>query len=474
MDARTPRRTHAKLTPHVAARPEGGFVLVPAWAFVGAWWALRTRELRPVDLRVWLASFEAVARRCGARKGCRAAYSTGELRTLVAAGSDRTVRESLKRLGRVGLLAWRGDGPGHAARVEEVVLARPGPMLNALGKVAMPARRVPVPRRLVRELCRATSATLLATAFGHLVRCLFNRRRSCASGGLCKASWIAEVFGISTRSVKRCRARLVAWGLLATEHAPQRVMNRHGGWSAWNLRWKASGRPGSAKACGVVSGAALSPPVAVSRRRLSPPKETSNSLSGSEHQQPGGGRGVPRRVCVRSGDGARVSRGVKPEEGADTPRTLGSLGHVRPEELAKVSGLVRVYRRATAAGLVSRSEAGVLRLVAAASHARRVACRNPAGLFATVVRRGLWSFIAGEDEDRARAAARAVWGVVRSRMPSRAPTKSERNREAGCDGPELPPEEVRRLVMESLAASETLVRPPHLIRNSNAVPDRCS
>lgn len=415
MEALRHQRSSPRLMPELAARPEGGFVLVPAWAFVGAWWASRTRELRPLDLRVWLASFEAVARRCGAWNGCRVAYSTGELRELTGAASDRSVRESLRRLERTGLLTWRHTGVEHAATVEEVALAQPGPMLDALGLVATPTRRVPVPRRLVRELCRATSATLLATAFGHLLRCLFNRRRSCASGGLCKASWVAEVFGISERSVKRCRARLTSLGVLRTAVAPQRVMNRHGGWSAWNLRWRATPGAGSTQRARPVRrpGARLSPLGASGCTRMSPPSETGNSLSGSENHQPGGGgRVVPRRVCVRAGDGARASRGGE----APTSAACRGLGHVRAEELASVPGLMSLCRRAVRAGLVPRSEAGVLNLVAAAGHARRVASRNPAGLFAAVVRRGLWSYISGEDEDRARAAARAVWGQVRPRV----------------------------------------------------------
>lgn len=118
---------------------------------------------------------------------------------------------------------------------------------------------------------------------------------------------------------------------------------------------------------------------------------------------------------------------------------------MRAEELASVPGLVTLCRRAVRAGLVPRSEAGVLNLVAAAGHARRVASRNPAGLFAAVVRRGLWSYISGEDEDRARAAARAVWAVVTERSAS-----EHRPHERLAAGPSLPRERVRELVWASL------------------------
>ena len=80
-----------------AKKPEGGFVLVQAWALVAAWQAVRAAILRPVDLRVWLATFEAVARRCGARKGSRPEFHIEELAVLTRS-AVRTVTESVKAL----------------------------------------------------------------------------------------------------------------------------------------------------------------------------------------------------------------------------------------------------------------------------------------------------------------------------------------------------------------------------------------
>lgn len=94
----------------LASRPEGGFVLIPAWALVAAWWASRTGDLRPADLRVWLACFEAVARRCGAQKGRRLRYSVAELAELVKTSSLRGVRASLRRLATVRLMEWSEAG----------------------------------------------------------------------------------------------------------------------------------------------------------------------------------------------------------------------------------------------------------------------------------------------------------------------------------------------------------------------------
>jgi len=97
------------------------------------------------------------------------------------------------------------------------------------------------------------------------------------------------------------------------------------------------------------------------------------------------------------------------------------LGHVEERDLRTPDGIGRLFKRATACGLVKPSEAGSLAVVAAAAHALRVARQNPGGLFATVVRRGLWSYIGGEDEDRARRLAKVIWQQTASRDPSQEP-----------------------------------------------------
>jgi len=413
----TEARTGTWKAIELASRPDGGFVLISVWAFVAAWWASRTGDLRPADLRVWLASFEAKARRCGAHKGRRVQYSVAELAELVGTRSLRGVRASLTRLRAVRLMAWSERGPVHAESLDELALNRPGATLDALELLPHHHRRVPVPRRLIRELCRVQAPTLLATAFGHLLRCMFNRRRVCASGGLCKASWVAEVFGVSTRSVKRGRSRLVASTALIRERTPQRVMNRHEGFVRWNLKCK----PQVGKRTEIVNPVrrvccvTVSPPHPSTNIAVSPPRETSNSLTGSENQQPHPG-GHTETVNTNPRHGARPSR----EEVRDVRRPRG-LGYVEERDLRTPDGIGRLFKRATACGLVKPSEAGSLAVVAAAAHALRVARQNPGGLFATVVRRGLWSYIGGEDEDRARRLAKVIWQQTASRDPSQEP-----------------------------------------------------
>lgn len=105
-----------------ARKPDGGFVLVHGWALVAAWQAVRAALLRPVDLRVWLATFEAVARRCGAHPGCRPEYRLAELATLTGS-APRTVAESVARLRASGLVDFRRNEVIHGGTL--VILRQP-------------------------------------------------------------------------------------------------------------------------------------------------------------------------------------------------------------------------------------------------------------------------------------------------------------------------------------------------------------
>lgn len=400
-----------------AKKPEGGFVLVQAWALVAAWQAVRAAILKPVDLRVWLATFEAVARRCGARKGSRPEFHIEELAVLTRS-AVRTVTESVARLRACGLVDFRRDGVTHGGTLGDLTMGDRGEVLNALALVANHNRRVPIPRRLLLFLARTEMPVLVATAFGHLLRCLYLRGELCSSGGLCKAAWVAEVFGVSERSVKRARAELLQQGALLRSPTPQWVLNRWGPGLRWNLAWKPA------------ANAAASPPHAESHVGVSPPRRTGNSLKGSENQQLVGGG--------RSGACARPAKG---------------LGHVQPEDLRTVGRLRALFARATRAGLVRASEADALNFAAAAAHAVRVGSRNPEGLFAAVVRRGLWAYLSLEDETRGRRVAQRLLPEERTRADTRALSRAcvpERTAELS---PEYR-EQVRRMVLESLTESE--------------------
>jgi hypothetical protein len=110
--------------------------------------------------------------------------------------------------------------------------------------------------------------------------------------------------------------------------------------------------------------------------------------------------------------------------------------------------LLELHRQAVERRVVEPSEAGLVRFLAAAEHAKAVGTVNPPGLFARVVRAGLWRHLTQADEDRAMSRLKAH---RRGPEPATGPAMSRPARPAR---PSLSPDaravaEIRR----SLAAS---------------------
>ncbi len=362
----TTRGAH-DMTPERHRKPAGGYILIQAGQLLSAWEAHRTKIIRLVDLRVWLACHELVARRQSVPKGCRVNYQLAELGLLVGVPSVRTLRSSLQRLERAELVQWSDAAitfPDRPARAES-------------DSTPWSRRLVPMPRRVGRFLAVGTTRAMTATMLGLLVRCVFYRRGLCTSVGTCKASWVAETFGVNERSVKRARAKLVALGWLESVAAAQWRLNRWGGVYRVNLGWDGGSRPRSR----------LSPPARRTAPRLSPPDSDKQPLWEYIHQNPAS------RGSAGFRNGPRASSGP-------------TLRRVELEDLRQTTSLLSLHAEACARGLARPSEAGRLQFVALAERARRCATRSPGGLFVWLLRCGKWEYPTQADEDAARAALR--------------------------------------------------------------------
>lgn len=354
-------------------KPAGGFCFVSVVELASAWWAYSERLIRIADLRAWFACHEAKARRCDLKGRGEPRFNLDELRGLTGVPVGK-LRGSISRLEAAGLLAWSesalsfGDGhdlgEGFAAFVS---------------KLPNNARRVPVPRRIVRLIAGGSRPALIACILGHLLRCLYYRRGSVEPQGRCKASWIAETFGVSLRRVKEARAELVRLGWLLPEEAPQWALNRWGAWVSINLDWhrldgvsESKDEPKSA------------PPRAGSVPKSAPPVPDKKPLRESNNQKPAAG----------GPSGFSNSDG----QGGENPPTLRD---VVPADLSDTGRLLELHAEAVELGLVDDTEPGRLKFVAAAEHARVIGTKNPCGLFVRFVRGKLWDYLTHGDEDAA-------------------------------------------------------------------------
>jgi hypothetical protein len=397
-------------------KPEGGFAFFTVTQLVMAWSALREGEIGLKELRVYFALAEMKSRRCGCTDDDPPPEFTPlEVRRLVGgAGGERA---AVNKLLAVGLLREVSKTSIEFATDPGELRFEPKTLEATLDIIPNNDRRVPVPRRIVRLIAGGARRTLIATILGHLIRCMFYKRGMCHPKGCVKASWIAEVFGISERAVKGQRQHLVALGWLLPQETSQRTLNGHGLWVTINLAWD---RVSEAKerlyepVAAAAGGGEGTPEPAVAeadspaKLSLPPEEQVPPNLpaliedpkplprGGSKNQEPASGG--------TTGVYISESESKKTEATADRP----TLRDVKPEDLLDPARLLDLHAQAVAAGYVSSSEADRLNVFAAANHARVIGSRNPPGLFVRILRSGLWSFLTQDDEDVARVQLRRV------------------------------------------------------------------
>jgi hypothetical protein len=90
--------------PSTVSKPVGGFVFISVRQLCRAWVAYQQRHIRTMDLWVWFAAHELVARRCQVKAGQAVHYTEGELARLV--GGEQNMSHSLQRLAQADLLHW--------------------------------------------------------------------------------------------------------------------------------------------------------------------------------------------------------------------------------------------------------------------------------------------------------------------------------------------------------------------------------
>lgn len=404
------------MTSPAERKPEGGFQFIAVRQLCAVWCAYQIARIRLIDIRVWFAAQELVARRCQLRLERQPTYTYDELARVVGGGGD--VSASLHRLQACGLLTWTPHAITFPLSLPEQVLSTLEPML---AQITNHKRRVPVPRRLLRFLASGCTRVLLATVLGHLFRCLYYRDGQCHPEGLCKASWIAKVFGVSERAVKTARRRLEALGFLQRTETAQWLLNRYGQRMTINLRWTGLPLPEAPHPEPV---SALAPLPAALPPDLAPP-DSHQQLPSEENNQepaPSSPTGVlstlfaQARECLRTGAALPidpepvVTRAVSApaqEERRGTPLVTQTplpaprLQHVTLPDLKDTARLLALYAQSVQAKLIGPSEAERLTFVGLAQHVLAQHPENAGGLFRYLLTHRCFHFVTQEEEDAA-------------------------------------------------------------------------
>jgi hypothetical protein len=273
---------------------------------------------------------------------------------------------------------------------------------------------------MLRFLARGCSRVMTATILGHLIRCLYYGNGLCRPEGLCKASWIAEVFGVSERAVKTARQRLEALRWLERIEIKPWVRNRYGQKMAINLRWDVPAL------CEPVAETApqIAPPPVFLAPEIAPPDSNKKLRTEEENNQNPLGSVPPgflsalfiemreqirhrtatnetvRHVLVCSGSASHT-----PKQSV-TPRPTSALAapllkNVLLEDLRDTDRLFALYHQARTAKLIGQSEAEQLAFFALAQHVITYGPANPGGLFRQLLARQQFQVITQAEEDAA-------------------------------------------------------------------------
>ena len=365
MEARQPVRETMRA-------PAGGFRFITVAQLMMVWHCYRQGHIRLFDLHVWFALNEVAERRCVMEEGRRPQFTPEELHSLVGRRKPADIRASVRRLQATGLVRVSRHEILFAKGPEQLDVTDLEVLDDTLNRIANRKRKVPVPRRILRLMAGGARRVLIATILGHLLRAMYFRDGGCRTAGSCKASWVAQVFGVNATNVKTARSQLVSLGWLRVHDVPQWYLNRYGAKVSIHLEWSKSHDVGRN----------TSRPPRPKKARKSRPPESNKELPPSEeltNQDPR----IPRApgVCGREKDGIRPT-----------------LMDVKWVDLTDTKRLIHIFREAAASGLAEHSKRGLLDVVAAAEHARVIGTRNPPGLFAWIVRNRKWDFITEADE----------------------------------------------------------------------------
>lgn len=375
-------------------KPDGGFRFIGAYDLLGVYFAYSSKLIRWYDVRVWFACQEAVARRCGVKKGIPMRYREEEIATLVGGARGKHVRAALRRLESAGIMCWSEAEVTFPKAPEDLTCDDLSGFWTRIEDFAQANRKVPVPRRTIRFIASGARKVLTATMLGHLFRCCYFRRGEYSAEGSCSAAWVGRVFDLDERNVKIARNHLVFIGWLVPVRSHGWHRQRYGGRNTvnptWSRRSKAKESTASGETVAPVDSMKRSPQIAVLEGKRSPLLILKENSFGSRNQKPASAADRPTGFCKK-----QIASGTPP-----------TWKHVVVEDLRDTARTLRLFDDAVEDGFVRRCEADRLKVVAAAERALRVADKNPCGFFVKLVRGKLWHHVNQDEEERARVRIR--------------------------------------------------------------------
>ena len=356
---------------------------------------LSAGEITWMTARVWFACLEMVAIREAAqrvrhlkrdKRRVEPHFKRTELVELTGLNS-RAVGKAVAAIRRSGLASLAAK----AITVADSPMPEAGETIRSISGGRSPKRPIPFPRTLLRFLARQPKAALGKVMMGYVCRGLSIERKGGAirEAGTVKASWLADILGLSLRSVRYAQAELRRVGWIPKDTgSKQRKLNRHGAWFCISLDWRPATTGGEAFGCGsdASAGIGIAPQRPVFSTPVAPPKKDRKTPSESKNQKPG-------VFGTGNGNGKPLNR---------TPLPAPTLSNIRLADLKDRERLRSLHRQAVAKGWLLDCEADTLNFFGAAVRARSTAARDPVRVFVDIVRKRRWNHVTQAHEEEGR------------------------------------------------------------------------
>lgn len=367
-------------------------------------WAVQQKQIRAQSSRVYFGCFVLLASRLAAARVRRKRRQT-------PIGFNRfRIDELVKVTGLKPASVRRGVMELEAGKLisfseQEISIATEASsgaesLISVFSCRRSPKRPIPVPRAVLRHFATSKSVALVHVMIAYLLRGLSISRKAgiINNRGTVKASWIAENFGLSIRTVRYVRRELYREGWVTRDTKSfQRKLNRDGAYFVINADWTGTRlENGSEKGISAQKGAPaaleIAPLLVKNCTPFAPPRENEETSNEIKNQK--------ARSAEPDGVWKGGSGGEKPKA---TNAGAPSIRRIVPDDLRRFDRLQELYAQAVRANWLPESEANALNFVAAAVRARE-AEGDAARIFVSLVRRGLWQNITQAQEERARKA----------------------------------------------------------------------
>jgi|GEM_PF-1768232 len=487
-----PKRLHTISLGVWAPHIKGRYRAISVHQLAMAWWCFQAGYITKRQLRVWFAAQEMLERRrytapptnqseySRAHQAPRKpSYGLDELKSLVGGKGSKTadaaLSADLKKLGSLGLVSITEHSITFATSIDQLcfdgVVDDLSSFWTMFNQLPHPRRRVPVPRRVLRALAGGFTSGMTAVVLATLIRSLFwhknghaentgsrkgksggSREAETGEGayridGRTKREWIAEVFGITPRTITDARARLIELGWLIPLETHQHLLNRYGTHDQINTEWNPSAttetksvetkpyetksdesnsetpssnesgvKSGGDEGCnqdqnpygGVGKSSTPSTEFSGGSSSLINRSTSSSTKKNLNTRRPAPTRAGPAGASLRSAlktkneEPSKIKSGSRKKKSVSGRARVGlpNIRDIKAVDFGKMDRMLELHRQAVKQGLSSPSEAGKLSFLALAERAKTRG-RRAGAMFYWLLRENKTSFITQHCEDEA-------------------------------------------------------------------------